>query len=199
MRDAIDNPDRGFRAQIAKGVTDDGLWYEGSLGYHSYTMDALWPLAEAARHAGIDLYTDRMRSLWDAPLALAFPNGDPPGFNDNGGANVDRLGNLYEVGYARWQRPEYGRVAARSPRRNLQALLYGAENRAGRPDGPGGKPAARSFGLRHAEIDGRGGGDALRHARRRPRPPRQTESGHLGLGAHVGTRPGVDQLRSPIA
>ncbi|MEO8369907.1 MAG: heparinase II/III family protein [Candidatus Solibacter sp.] len=133
IHDAIDNADRGFRVQIAKGVTDDGLWYEGSLGYHSYTMDALWPLAEAARRAGTDLYTDRMRSLWDAPLALAFPNGDPPGFNDNGGSNLTRLGNLYELGYARWQRAEYGRVAARSPRRNLQALLYGAENV---PDGP---------------------------------------------------------------
>jgi len=133
VKDAIDNPDRGFRAQIAKGVTDDGLWYEGSLGYHAYTMDALWPLAEAARHAGSDLYNDRLRSLWDAPLALAFPNGDPPGFNDNGGANVVRLGNLYELAYARWQRPEYGRVAARGPRRNLQALLYGAVSV---PEGP---------------------------------------------------------------
>ncbi|MCX6630570.1 MAG: heparinase II/III family protein [Candidatus Solibacter sp.] len=36
------------------------------------------------------------------------------------------LGRLYELAYARWQRPEYGRVAARSSRRNLQALLYGA-------------------------------------------------------------------------
>jgi hypothetical protein len=45
MREAIDDPDRGFRVQVTKGVTDDGLWYEGSLGYHRYTMDALWPLA----------------------------------------------------------------------------------------------------------------------------------------------------------
>ena len=133
VRDAIDDPDRGFRAQIAKGVTDDGLWYEGSLGYHSYTMDALWPLAEAARRGGIDLYNDRMRSLWDAPLALALARRRPPGFNDNGGANVARLGNLYELAYARWQRPEYGRVAAPARAGISQALLYGA---GAVPDGP---------------------------------------------------------------
>lgn len=30
VREAIDDPQRGFRVQIARGITDDGLWYEGS-------------------------------------------------------------------------------------------------------------------------------------------------------------------------
>jgi hypothetical protein len=133
VREAIDDPDRGFRAQIEKGVTDDGLWYEGSLGYHRYTMDALWPLTEAARLAGTDLYGDRYRALYDAPLKLALPDGNAPGFNDNSGGNVTQAGGLYELAFARWRRPEYGRVAARTDRRSLQALLYGAESL---PDGP---------------------------------------------------------------
>jgi len=133
VREAIEDPDRGFRVQIAKGVTDDGLWYEGSLGYHAYTMQALWPLAEAARHAGIDLYTDRYRTLYDAPLALALPNGDPPGFNDSAGSNVIGAGPLYEIAYARWQRPAYGRLLSQARRESLQALLYGAEEV---PSGP---------------------------------------------------------------
>jgi oligo-alginate lyase len=128
VREAIDDPDRGFRAQMARGVTDDGLWYEGSLGYHHYTMQAIWPLAEAARHAGIDLYSDRMRTLFDAPLALALPDGNTPGFNDSGGGNVTVAGPLYEIAYARWHKPEYGRVAAGTPRNSLEALLYGAES-----------------------------------------------------------------------
>jgi hypothetical protein len=127
VREAIDDPERGFRVQIAKGVTDDGLWYEGSLGYHAYTMQALWPLAEAARQAGTDLYADRYRTLYDAPLALALPNGDPPGFNDSAGSNVTTLGSLYELAYARWRRPEYGRLLARTSRQSLQALLDGSE------------------------------------------------------------------------
>lgn len=127
VREAIDDPDRGFRVQIAKGVTDDGLWWEGSLGYHRYTMEALWPLAEAARRAGIDLYTDRYRRLYDAPLALALPNGDPPGFNDSAGGNLTSYGPLYEIAFARWGRPEYGRLVSQSGRETLQALLWGVE------------------------------------------------------------------------
>ncbi|HWI56075.1 MAG TPA: alginate lyase family protein [Bacillota bacterium] len=133
VREAIDDPQRGFRAQITKGVTDDGLWYEGSLGYHRYTMDALWPLAEAARLNGLDLYSDRFRSLFDAPLNLALPDGEAPGFNDNSGGNVQSAAALYELAFARWKRPEYGRLAAHSDRQNLQALLYGVETL---PEGP---------------------------------------------------------------
>jgi hypothetical protein len=133
VREAIDDPERGFRAQIAKGVTEEGLWYEGSLGYHAYTMQALWPLAEAARRAGIDLYSERYRRLYDAPLALALPDGDSPGFNDSAGGNVRGLGSLYEIAYARWRRPAYGRLVAATDRESLQALLYGVEEA---PAGP---------------------------------------------------------------
>ena len=199
VKDAIENPDRGFHVQIAKGVTDDGLWYEGSLGYHAYTMDALWPLAEAARRAGTNLYSDRMRSLWDAPLALAFPNGDAPGFNDNGGGNVLSLGNLYELAYARWPKPEYGRVAARGPRRNLQALLYGAESLPGGPLVPEESRLLRAAGFAMLRAPGavaamrfglHGGGHGH---------PDKLNHGHLGRWPHVGARPRIHQLRSSAA
>lgn len=128
VREAIEDPDRGFLAQIEKGVTREGLWWEGSLGYHYYTMSAVWPLAEAAYHNGRNLYSERFRSLWDAPLWLSFPNGDSPGFNDNAGGNVERAAPLYEIAYARWKRPEYGALVSRSRRESLEALLYGAED-----------------------------------------------------------------------
>lgn len=133
VQEAIDDPGRGFRAQIARGVTDDGLWFEGSLGYHRYTMEALWPLAEAARLAGTDLYSDRYRTLWDAPLALALPDGEPPGFNDNRGSNVLAGAALYELAFARWGTPAHGRLLSRARRDDYQALLYGSEET---PTGP---------------------------------------------------------------
>ena len=132
VNEAIDDPDRGFRAQIARGVTDDGLWYEGSLGYHRYTMEALWPLAEAARLAGIDLFTERYRTLYDAPLALALPDGGSPGFNDSHGGNVLAAAPLYELAFARWKTPAYGCLLARARRESVEGLLYGV------PDTPAG-------------------------------------------------------------
>jgi hypothetical protein len=133
VREAIDDPVRGHRVQMTKGVTNDGLWWEGSLGYHRYTMEAVWPLTEAARRAGIDLYDDRYRTLYEAPLALAFPNGDPPGFNDSAGSNVLTYAPLYEIAYARYKTAAFGNLVARSSRDSLQALLYGVEQP---PDGP---------------------------------------------------------------
>lgn len=133
VREAIDDAERGFRVQIEKGVTAEGLWWEGSLGYHQYTMNALWPLVEAARRAGIELDSPRYRSLYDAPIALSLPNGDPPGFNDSAGANLRAYAPLYELAYARWRKPEHGRVAASGGRDSLEALLYGVDRL---PEGP---------------------------------------------------------------
>jgi hypothetical protein len=127
VTEAIDDPVRGFRVQIAQGVTEEGFWYEGSLGYHVYTLEALWPLAEAARHAGIDLYNDRYSRMYDAPIALASPGGESPGFNDSAGPGLRELGFLYEITYARWRRPAHGHVAAATNRESWQALLYGVE------------------------------------------------------------------------
>lgn len=131
VREAVDDPERGFKRQIESGVTADGLWYEGSMGYHQYTMQALWPLAEAARHAGMDLYSDRYRTMFLAPLRLALPDGNPPGFNDSFGGNVKSLANLYEIASVRWKSPEFGGLvafaSADGARSSLQALLYGAE------------------------------------------------------------------------
>jgi hypothetical protein len=127
VREALADPLRGFQTQITQGITDDGLWYEGSIGYHYYTMQALWPLVEAARCAGINLYTNRYKTMYDAPLALALPNGDPPGFNDGSGPNVSVLAPLYELAYARWKEPVYGNVASSTPRTSFHALLFGAD------------------------------------------------------------------------
>ncbi len=133
VAEALDDPQRGFRAQIAKGITADGLWYEGSMGYHRYTMEALWPLVEAARLRGLDLFDARFRSMFDAPLNLALPDGEAPGFNDNDGGNVRSAAPLYELAYAVWHDPNYGCLAATSARRSWQALLYGEPDL---PSGP---------------------------------------------------------------
>lgn len=125
---ALDNPVRGFHALMSRNVTAGGLWREGSLGYQQYALQALWPLAEAARRNGTDLYANESyRSLFDGPIGLALPNRDPPGFNDNPGENLARWNDVYELAYARWSLPEYGRVAQLGPRTSLIALLYGVE------------------------------------------------------------------------
>jgi oligo-alginate lyase len=127
VKEAIEDKERGFKVLIEKGVTDEGFWYEGSEGYHNMTRQALVYLAEGARHAGIDLYSERFLKMYEAPIALSFPDGDIPDFNDG-----NRKGSLsedesYEIAYARSRNPLFGRLLSKSERGSLEALLYGAE------------------------------------------------------------------------
>ncbi|MCS7315258.1 MAG: heparinase II/III family protein [Bryobacterales bacterium] len=127
-REAVEDPERGFYAQIARGVTAEGLWWEGSLGYHYFTLNALWPLAEAARLAGMDLFSERYRRMYRALLELSLPDGEPPGFNDFTGVNLKTAARLYELAYARWGEPIFGHVLSHTERNTLEALLWGSPN-----------------------------------------------------------------------
>ena len=122
--DAISGP-KGFRAQVDKGIDDDGFWYEGAWGYHYYTMMALQPLAMAAYNVGIDLYTPRYKGMYDAPLSFMAPGGALPAFNDSGTANALGYATMYEVAYARWGDPKHLLPVLKGNRRNLEYLLLG--------------------------------------------------------------------------
>jgi hypothetical protein len=119
---AIDDPNQGFRQQMRQGVQDDGVWYEGAWGYQFYTLNALAPLVEAARHAGCNLYEEPLHRLYTAPLSLAMPNLRLPGFNDSD--EVDARNALYELAYARYKDPLFA-AGIPSDRTSEPALWYG--------------------------------------------------------------------------
>ncbi len=127
LKAAIDDPQSGFRAQIAKGVQDDGLWWENAWGYHFYTLSAIWPLLEAARHHGIDLYDSRVKSMFDAPLNLAMPNLVLPDFSDSHTVNLAGQSSIYELAFARYRDPRYAAILKKSNRTDTMALLFGED------------------------------------------------------------------------
>ena len=51
---AIADPGNGFVDQMTLSVSDDGMWYENSWGYHFYTLSAMIHLAEYSRRLNID-------------------------------------------------------------------------------------------------------------------------------------------------
>jgi len=116
----------GLENQLAKGILDDGSWWECSWGYHFYTLSALWPLTEAVRHIGHDVYDDRYKSLFDAPLNFAFPGLYLPPLNDSGrGSSILSRAKPYEIAYARWQDPRHGGVLAQMDRTDRLSLCFG--------------------------------------------------------------------------
>ncbi len=106
-------------------MQDDGAWIEGSFGYHFFTIYGLVPLAEAARHCGIDLYSARFKSMFDGPMDLVMPDFRLPNFNDSGIVDLSEEADLYEVAYARWKDDRYLPLIEHGGREGRLALLYG--------------------------------------------------------------------------
>jgi hypothetical protein len=121
---AIDNPQYGFRAQMAHGVLPGGFWLEGSTGYHFFAMDGMWPLMEAARNCGTDLYGPQFKSLFDGPVSLTMPNLSLPNFNDSGISPLESHAEIYELAFARYHDPAY--AALLTSRSSRMALLFGS-------------------------------------------------------------------------
>lgn len=117
----------GFVKQMAKGIDQDGAWYEGAWGYHFYTMSAMTPLVEACRNCGLKLDLSRYRMMFTVPLEMAMPDGTLPAFNDSAVATA--IGNAnYEAALAWFGDPILARAITPATRRSLQALVHGVEN-----------------------------------------------------------------------
>ncbi|MDA0709168.1 MAG: alginate lyase family protein [bacterium] len=107
---AIDHPERGYHKQMADGVTPDGQWWEGAWGYHFYTLSALWPLTEAARNCGVNLYQDALNRMFDGPIRFAMPHMHLPAFNDSHEVDLSERASLYEIAQARYGSPDYAEL-----------------------------------------------------------------------------------------
>ena len=131
---AVDS-ETGLHQQIAQGILDDGMWWECSWGYHFYTMSAIWPLVEAVRRQDVDVYDDRYKGLFDAPIRFAFPNGELPPLNDSGsGGKLPARCEPFEIAYARWGDPEHAAVLAQMDRSHRLALCFGEPRPSGVED-----------------------------------------------------------------
>lgn len=123
---AIDDPQYGFRTQMERGVLPGGFWLEGSTGYHFFAMDGLWPLMEAARNCGTNLYGPKFKSLFDGPISLAMPDLALPNFNDSGISPLESHADIYELAVARYG-PAYAALIPTN-RPSRMALLFGSTN-----------------------------------------------------------------------
>lgn len=125
---ALDDPENGMRQQLEQGINPDGMWYEGSSSYHSYTLMGMWPLLVAASHHGVDLFQDKLRSMFDAPLHLAMPNLVLPNFNDSTRVNLSGMADYYDLAYAKWRAPDYLLLLRNAKRSGNLALWFGVSS-----------------------------------------------------------------------
>ncbi len=111
-----------FKGQIQNNLGDDGIWPESLHCYHYYVLQAFTNLAEAARHAGVDLYRyegkpgKSMLAMLTEPLPLAYPDLHLPAIND-GWFDSYPPAEVYEAAYHQTGDPTFAWVlAARCPK-----------------------------------------------------------------------------------
>lgn len=129
FKPAIDGP-LGFREQVVNGILDDGLWFEGSTGYHFFALEALATLMEVAPNFGYDLAgAPKLKAMFDAPLALSLPSGELPALNDSTLGKTLSYPDLYELAYSWYGDPLFSQhlqnIYRNKDRNSLRSLLYG--------------------------------------------------------------------------
>lgn len=118
----------GFGPQLELGVDPDGLWYEGTFGYHYFTYRALLPMMQAAQRAGVELpEQDRVRLMLEMPWHAALPDGSLVMMNDGAYQSfADNLLNDYEQGLAFWPNPTLSAPMAKYGRgKSTESVVFG--------------------------------------------------------------------------
>ncbi len=102
----LDGPS-GLTVLLARGVTGDGLWWEGE-NYHFFALRGFLLAAEVLRAAGVDWYGGEARrtlaAMFDAPLETLLPDLTLPSRgNAPYGVSIrqPRFAELWELGWAR--------------------------------------------------------------------------------------------------
>ena len=119
------NGSKGLRSQFAGSVTAEGLWYEGTISYHFYALEAIVATAQAARACGVDLTGEAaFRRMYQAPLELAWPNGRLPAFNDGDPGEIKSRRGAYAFAAQTWDDPALKRFAENGALPVLESALY---------------------------------------------------------------------------
>ena len=187
----------GLAAQLERGVTEEGLWWEVSLSYHYYSLDAIVRTLRILRATGRSFDDGGvLRRMFLAPIIVALPDLRLPSVNDcwhfigleeRVGHGIPDADGFYETAYAWFRDPAFAWVLKRNHRSRartcFEALLDGA------PVIPDGEPPARV-----SRLLPEAGLAVLRGGGRKRRNYLLLKAGHDG-GVH-GHR---DQLRVQLA
>ncbi|WP_087017190.1 heparinase II/III domain-containing protein [Thaumasiovibrio subtropicus] len=123
----------GLRYQMEHGLIGEGLWFEGSVHYHYYALQALMGFELMARRSPYSLKSHpNFYKLLSYPLNLIMLDGHFPLINDCvAGQEVLNQSYLFEYAYAEFNDPLFGRalknIYQNISRNNLDALLYGVD------------------------------------------------------------------------
>lgn len=123
-----------FKEQIRDQLGHDGLWPESIHTYHFFALRAFCFFAEAAWHAGADLYHWEARpgqsllAMFKAPLFDTYPDGRLPAINDGWFHSPLPL-DFYELACCRTHDPRFAATLEQfhHSRNGIYAFLFGKD------------------------------------------------------------------------
>lgn len=125
----------GLKYQINHGFLDDLMWFEGSMGYHLYTLNWIFKFEYLARNTIYSLlsqpeYRDKIHRALSLSFYLAKEDGTFPKINDSE-ASFKGTENIYEYA-ANYFKDDMmmwclNQTIRFTPRNHLYALLYGPD------------------------------------------------------------------------
>jgi len=126
VRQAVADPKNGFLYQMQVSVSDEGMWYENSWGYHFYTLSAMVQIVEGARRLGIDLWSHpTLKKMFTLPIRYAMADGSLPRFGDDVHSTVSGLVYYAEPAFQAYNDPA---IAALRPTKPIwDSVLFGRE------------------------------------------------------------------------
>lgn len=128
------NSEYGIHYQLKHGCSEEGMWFEGSIHYHYYALQALLNFEKMAYDSVYSVSSNpNFLKMLRFPLRLVLNTGDFPRLNDCI-AGQERLthSHLFEFAYSRYPCEEFAQalnsIYKNISRDNIDALLYGVEN-----------------------------------------------------------------------
>ena len=123
----------GIHYQLEQGVKGEGLWFEGSIHYHYYALQALMAFEKLARNTPYSVRNHpRYYTMIAFPLHLIMNTGEFPRLNDCiAGQQQLTHTHLFEFAYLEFADPLFAQALVSiyqdRQRDNIDALLYGVD------------------------------------------------------------------------
>jgi len=127
------NTEYGLHYQLEHGCIGEGMWFEGSIHYHYYALQALLNFEKMAHQTPYSVSSNpNYLKLLKFPLQLVMNTGDFPRLNDCiAGQEKLTHAHLFEFAYKQTPCEEFARALAsiyqNISRDNINALLYGVD------------------------------------------------------------------------
>lgn len=127
------NTDYGIHYQLEHGCTGEGMWFEGSIHYHYYALQALLNFEKMACNTVYSVSSNsNFLKMLKFPLNLVLNTGEFPRLNDCiAGQEKLTHSHLFEFAYAQYPCDEFARalksIYQNISRDNIDALLYGVD------------------------------------------------------------------------